>query len=313
MARARGERTQLAGAFETTEKTAPASGYTLLDHSRNSLALTRALIEHDLVGSRDDGDHGIDVSTVSGDVQIPLDVRGVGWWLKLLLGAPTTTANTGVYTHVYQSGAWSLPSASLEAQKPDVPSFEMFSGVRADRMRVGLQRGGWANATVSVVGQSAATPTTATTAGTPSRFTLSRFVNPQGKIQIDGVDTADVVQADWDYSNNLDQVDTVTADGFIGGLDPMRATMSIGLRTRFASEALFTKAKAGTPVALSMVYEIDADNSLTLAMPRVFLDVTGRPVEGPGGIEASFSARASLAANGDPMLTATLVNDVDTY
>lgn len=313
MSRARGERTFLAGAFESTEKTAPGSGYSFLSYSQNSLGLTRPLVQDDIVGTRDPGEHDIDIATINGDVQIPMDVHAIGWWLKLLLGAPSTTDASGVYTHVYESGAWSLPSASFEAQKPDVPSYEMFRGVRAERMRYSMQRGGWVNSTVSLIGQAADAPGGTTSAGSPTSYDLTRLVQAQGKMQIGGSDYADVVQCDFDYANNLDQVGTVTGDEFIGGLDPMRAALSLSLRIRFATETLFNAARAGTPVAVNLIHQIDADNMLTLAMPRVFLDVPNRPVTGAGGIEATFSAMTSRDTDGSAMLTATLINDVSAY
>lgn len=313
MARAIGARSQSAAAFEDTEKTAPGSGYQYLPHMTNGLGVARSLVEDDLVGTRDPRDSDLDVADASGDIGVPVDLEAIGWWLKALLGAPTTTADGSDYTHVYESGAWSLPSFSIEKQSPEVPSFEMFRGCRADTLRTTIQRGGRVNATVGVVAQASDAAAGSSSAGTPGSYDLSRFMQRQAAVEIDGSAQANLVSADITYANNLDQVDTVTGDAFIGGLDPMRAALSGTLRMRFASESLFTTAGAGTPIALSVILTKSATQALTLAMPRVFLSVPRRPVEGTQGMEATFDFRASQAADGSAMLTATLENQVASY
>lgn len=313
MARARGERSATAVAFETTEKTAPGSGYRLIDHMGNTVGLKQGLLEDDIVGTRDPGDADLDNPTVDGEVMVPIDVEGTGFWLKALLGAPDSSEDTGVYTHVFESGAWSLPSFAMERQQPDVPSYEMFLGCRADRARVEIARTGRVDATIDVVGQGAATPGATTSAGTPNAWTLQRFMRKQAVVKIGGTAVANVVSMQIDYANNLDRVETITGDGHIGGLDPMRAALTGDLRVRFDSEALFTAAKAETAQAITLEITRAANAKLTLAMPRVFLSVPERPVSGPGGVEASFSFIAARATNGDPMLTATLVNTVASY
>lgn len=313
MARARGVRTELYGAFEDTERTAPANGFVNLGNLSHNLGEERGLIEDDRVGTRDPGDSDQDNPTVDGDVRITMDPETIGWWLKGLLGAPTTTETAGTYTHVFESNAWSLPSMSLEAAFADVPSYEMFSGLRANSLSYTMSRGGRLDGTVSVIGQAKAAPTTSSGAGTPSDFSIRRFMQKQGVVEIDGAPRANVMECSVTYTNNLDPVQSLTTDGYIGGLDPMRAALSGTLRLRFDSEALFDTARAETPVALQLLHTISADASLTLAMPRVWLSLPKHPVEGPQGVEAAFDWIAAKQTNGDPMLTATVVNEVAGY
>ncbi|MGR3497112.1 phage tail tube protein [Citreimonas sp.] len=312
MARERGVRTKLAGVFEATEKTAPASGYILLPNRGNTLGVKRDLIEDDILGDRDPGDHELDVPTADGTVQIPLDLEAIGFWLKALLGAPDTTEDLGVYTHVFESGGWTLPTMALERQMPSVPSYEMFLGAKANRLQYTMQRSGRVDASVDLIAQGAVTPASSSAAGTPSSYDLRRFVQAQGAVSINGSDPGNVVSCDFSYANNLDPVETMTDDGFIGGLDELRPTLGGTLRMRFASESIFSTAKANTSVALQLVHTISASAKLTMSMPRVFLSVPDRPVEGAQGVEASFQWRASREVDG-PMLTATLINEVESY
>ncbi len=312
MARARGAREGFALAFESVYGTSPGANFLTMPFITNGLSSDRPLLEDDILGTRDPGDHALDVSTVDGDLSVPLDCEAMGGWLKATFGAPTTTENTGVYTHVFQSNAWALPSFTAERMFPDVASYHLFTGCMVDRLQVALQRGGLASATVGVIGQAVA-KSGSSSAGTPSAFTMKRFTHGHGQISIDGSPVGNVVRAGFDYRNNLDRVDTITGDANIAGLDPLRTSLAMDLVIRFDSETLFSKAVSGTPVALSYALTRSADEKLTLAAARVFLPEPRVVTDGPGGLQATFSAMASRESDGDPMLTATLINGVSAY
>lgn len=312
MARARGARSQLAVAFEGTYGTAPGSGYYFAPHSRNGLSEERPLLEDDTLGTRDPGDAAIDVNTVDGEITVPVDNEAFGVWLKAAFGAPTTTNDSGTYTHVFESGAWSLPSLACEKQMPDVPAYHMFAGVGLNRLRFAMQRGGWIDATLGLMGQSM-TKASSTAAGSPSSYSATRFRNVHGAIELDASALANVVSAEFDYANNLDAVNTIETNGLIGGLDPLMARLNLNLTLRFASTTLMDTALAGTPVALDLILTRAADEKLTLSIPRLFLPKPRHVIEGPQGIQATFSAQASRQTDGDPMITATLINAVASY
>jgi len=317
MARARGARSQLAAAFEGSYGTAPGSGFLWLPHSRNGLDEERALLEDDTLGTRDPEDHAPDVPNVSGDMTVPVDVEAFGVWLKAALGAPTSTDNAdGTYTHVYESGDWAteLPSLACERQMPDVPVYEMYTGVKLDRLRFTAQRGGWIDATVSLHGQ-ARTPSGTSQAGTPSAFASGkRFRQAHGALTIGGAAAANVVSVGIDYGNNLDRVEPIETDGVIGGLDPLAATLGLSLVMRFADTTLREAATAGTSTALTLTLtRVAAEEVLTFSVPRLFLPQPSKGGEGPQGVQVTFDARASRQTDGGPMLTATLTNAVESY
>lgn len=313
MSRARGQRSLLAGVFESTEKTAPTSGFFYLPFSQNTLGEARGLLADDVVGKRDPRDHETDNPVVDGDITVPMDVRNIGFWLKGALGAPSTSESTGVFTHVFTTGLWTLPTMSLENGYPDASRFKMHVGCKVDRFRFSAQRNGLLNAVVSVVGQGQKTATSSTGAGTPTERVQKRFVNRQGAISLDGSPFGDVVSFDFDYGNNLDRVETITSDGHIGGLDELNATLALNPRIRYTDDTLIDAATSGTPVSLSYALTISATESLTFTVPRLFLSKPKTPTEGPQGIEQAFEAQASLQTNGNPMMTVTLVNDVASY
>jgi len=102
MARATGARAQMALAFETVYGTPPASGYTKMPFATTSLGSEQPLLDSELLGyGRDPLAPIKDAVTADGDVVVPIDAAGFGFWLKAAFGAPVTTgtvAATGSIT-----------------------------------------------------------------------------------------------------------------------------------------------------------------------------------------------------------------------
>lgn len=102
MARALGSRAQLALAYESTYGTAPGSGYNIMPFAKVELGAEQPLVESELLGlGRDPQAPVRDAVMVTGSIDVPVDQIGIGYWLKALLGAPTTVgavAATGTIT-----------------------------------------------------------------------------------------------------------------------------------------------------------------------------------------------------------------------
>ncbi len=122
--------------------------------------------------------------TADGDIVVPLDAEAFGFWLKAAFGDPTTTG-TGPWTHEFQSGAWTLPSMSIETGMPEVPRFAMYSGCVLDQITWQMQRSGLLTATARLVAQGETVGTT-TSAGTPAALALKRFGHFNGSITRNG-------------------------------------------------------------------------------------------------------------------------------
>lgn len=315
MARARGARTALAAAFETTYGTTPESGFFKLPFASASLSRERALLENELLGfGRDPLAPVPDVETTDGDIVIPIDAEAFGFWLKAVFGDPTTTGS-GPYTHVFESGEWDIPSLSIETGMPDASHFAMAAGAKVDSLSFTMQRGGQLQATVSLVAQGE-TVASSTDAGTPTEYDLIRFGQFNGAITRGGSALGNVVSASLTYSNNLDRIETIRSDGKIEDADTALASLSGEIVVRFANTALLTQATDGTAAAFTFAFSktIGSDTySVTFSVPKVYLPVPRRAVEGPEGVQATFAFQAAQDDDGDPMLTVTLINDVASY
>lgn len=312
MARALGANAILAGAFETTYGTPPATDFMKLPFVTTNLGEERGLIASDLLGQgREPQDPTPDVAKNDGDVVVPVDLRNFGQWLKLMMGPPVTTGTAGAYVHTFTSGAAALPSMALELGHPQVPSYGMNFGALGNNLKIAMSRSGLLNATIGLYAQGESPPSSTSAAGTPTAATVQRFAQATGQITRNGTVLGQIVTADFDYNNNLEKAENIRSDGRIDGADPGMLMMGGNISARFADQQLATDASSGAPIALTFGWLIGTGKSLTVTVPRVFLPRVKRPITGPKGIQAAYAWQASGAAGNS--CAVQLANDVASY
>ena len=312
MARAKGARAQMALAFETVYGTPPAGGYTKMPFASTTLGAEQPLLNSELLGyGRDPLAPIKDAVTADGDVVVPIDAEAFGFWLKAAFGDPVTTG-TGPWTHEFRSGAWTLPSLTIETGMPEVPRYAIYSGCVLDQLSWQMQRSGLLTATARLVAQGE-TVGTVSSAGTPAPIDLRRFGHFNGSITRNGAALGNVVSAQITYANNLDRIETIRADGMIDGADPTIAALTGQIEVRFADSTLVQQAISGTPCALQFAYELPSGQSLTLTAHAVYLPRPRIEISGPAGVQASFDWQAARDPITGRMATITLTNDIESY
>jgi hypothetical protein len=302
----------MSAANEPSYGQTPAGGFFKLPFVGHSMGEEQPLIEDDQLGFGREGlDPVYDVITNDGDLTVPVDLRGIGFWLRQTFGAPTTTGANGMFTHVFKSGAASLPTTSIEVGHPDEPSYSVHYGAAVNSLKIAMARSGLLNAVLSLIAQGETNAVAASVAGAPTALQGLRFAQATGSIKLDGNVAADIVSADITYSNQLDKVEVIREDGRIGGIDPGKAMTNGAITARGPRGVLFAKSRSKIPAEVALGWKLDGGFSLVFTLPRVWLPKVKRPVNGPKGLQGSFNFQASgaLAAQ----LTVTLVNDVATY
>lgn len=314
MPTALGARVALAQAFETTYGTAPATGYRRLSFTRANYGAEQPLIESNQLGlGRDPAAPMQGFVDVSLELQVPVDLVQIGWWLRMALGAPTTTSAAGVFTHVFESGSFSLPSAAIEIQNPEVPAFAMHAGVMLDSFGWDFARKNEPlDASLSFLARSEVT-SAATAAGTPTTPGSIRLGHFNGSIQRNGSSLGDIVEGSFRYANNLKRIETVQASGLIEGIDPGMASLAGQLNARFSDLTLLNQAASGGPCELTLRWQRSASESLTIVAHAVYIDRPRRQIQGPDAVMQEFSWQAARAATPARMMTVTLVNAQSSY
>lgn len=314
MARAQGARAQFALGFETIYGTPPAAThFWRMPFVSSNLGADQPLLSSDLLGyGRDPLAPVKDAITAEGDVVVPVDMRFFGVWLKALFGDPTTTDDGGVYTHVFHSGGWTLPSFAAEIGMPEVPHYAMNSGCVANSLQLSMARSGLITATVNIISQGEAKASTSA-AGALNEMSLTRFGAFNGAVKRNGTLLGNLTSADLNYSNNLERIETIRDDGKIDGADPAQAALTGNMNVRFADSVLYDQATAGDPCEIEFSYTLSATAKLSIVAHAVYLPKPKISIEGPGGIQAGFAWQAAKAASPARMATVTLINDVPDY
>lgn len=170
--RARGANARLRALFESTYGTPPGGNYVQLPFVSSNLGAEQGLIESDLLGQGREGfDPVLDVVNNDGDLVVPVDARGFGYWLKLYFGDPVSAgvdAATGSIAFSAQPAA-----ASTITINGTVFTFRA-SGAAGNEINIGANLAATMTATAVVLNASVvAGVATATYAGTATAITVT--------------------------------------------------------------------------------------------------------------------------------------------
>jgi hypothetical protein len=302
-------------AVETTYGTPPGGNWRLMPIVNFDLGAEQPFVDADVIGlatNRDVAPPFRDIVTVQGQAEVPVDLEFIGDWLRLLFGPPTTTGTSPDFVHVFVSGASPLPSNSIEQAMPDVPNYDVFSGVRADTWQIDFSPSGAATAIFRLIAQSS-TRSGTSSAGTPTTRDYTAFNKAQGVIRRNNVALAQITGGQLNFSNGIEIVQTIRDDYRIEGADPGLSRATGQVTSRFENTTLLNDAINNTAIALEFEYRISATRRLTVTLHKTYLALAKTPIQGPQGIEAAFDFRCAFDSVAGRMLTATLRNAVSSY
>ncbi|KQT50335.1 hypothetical protein ASG47_19725 [Devosia sp. Leaf420] len=271
-------------------------------------------------GIADDGDPSLGAATVAGDLVAPMDVRGIGFLLTMVLGAPTTVADGGGrYTHTWKSGKELFSyAAQVGHPKLSTPKWRTHSGIKAGGIQFPMARNGRALVTVPLIAQQEIKDT----GGTPQRdaspliYPYLPFDNALGSIKVGGSQLGSVTAGQCNFLNNLEAVDEIRPDMAIAGVDEQNRSGNGSATVRFGSDStLDDLADNKLPAALEFAFSLASQPTwgLKYQFPRTFWPTTKKPIDGPGGIAATLNWRAAYDSVAGYLLGVVLINDVPSY
>lgn len=240
-------------------------------------------------------------------------VGAAGNDFTLAASAATVSAATlegGGTQHLFESGMDSLPSYGIEIGMAQIPAYFMELGVVLNSIAFDFQRSGAATATINAIAQGEVR-NGASQGGTPQELTFNRISQFQGAIRSGGVAIGNLTSGSVVYSNNLERIETIRDDGKIDGADPTVASLTGTINIRFADTLFIDKAANGEPVALEFSYKLSPGLIVKLTAHEVYLRKPKLPVNGPGGVEASFEFQGAKNTAAGNMMEVRLINDLD--
>lgn len=221
----------------------------------------------------------------------------------------------GGYRHEWLSGGGSIPSHTIEVGHSQLtsPVFYRHVGTMMDSIVIDLASDGTpSSAQVQVVAQGETAAAT-TIDASPDQYVLEVFRKSCAYIQRSGTSIAGVTAGNLNFSNNLERIRTIRCDGLIDGADPTIATCGGDITCRFDNITLEDVAATGGPIAMTYGMNTHTGWSLVFDIFAAVLSRPRRPIEGPGGVQATYSWVGQYDDTAATMLRVRLVNDVATY
>jgi hypothetical protein len=319
MATARGARTILLAKQEVSYGVNPAGSdwrqYPFVPPL--DLGGAQALLDSPVIGlstGRDPADPFYDAVTVDGSFGIPIDLNDIGFWLKMLMGAPVTSGGGADKTHTYKSGsATALPSFSAEVGYPDVPTYLLMTGCKAGGLTVNAGPTGRPTATVNILAQDVTRAGTSVDAAPTLATGYEQFNNFQGTISRNGTALAYITAASMTFSNGLEAIRDIGSGNNIKEALEQDTAVSGQLTARLSETTLLTDSEGTTPIEIDLLLQISATKSIEFTLPRAFLPRRKATVQGRAGVDVTFDLRGSFDATAVCAMQVVLKNQTAAY
>lgn len=314
MAQAKGSMSQLMGGIkETTYGTTPSTptGYSLPFVS-TTLKGERNLVASKVIrGNRNPTAPDQGNTNVGGNVVVPVDLIGIGYWLEMLLGAPTTTG-VGPYVHTFKVPT-SVPSWVIELGYLDITKYLVYNGCKAESIAFKFGGDEELTATVELLGAKE-TAGTASIDATVSTFTITKFGNFQAAVTEGGSSIATVQEINMTIKNNLDaNTFCIGGSGIRPSLPEGVVAVSGSIKAMFEDLTLLNKAINGTESSL-VVTLTSGTSSLVLAVDELLYRRNAPGVPTPGGIWVDLPFEGYYSDDADASaFQAVLTNSQATY
>lgn len=321
----RGKTTTLLVGAQSAFGTLATGNWTETYYRKHSLAQKQPFAEDPVLGlprtnNRDVTAPAPGLINLGGSIEVPLDYNHLGVWLTAAFGQATDSGSGAPYTHVFASGGEALPylSAEVAIVAPGGTYYMDYNSLICSRMTIKSSRtAGEEAVTLDFIGQQE-TENSSSQGGTPGAVWARQMGQAAiGTFSVNGTAAANVIEFNGTYDNGLKPEDFLgNASGLISGVDlDTESSFKGTLKVRFRDLTYYDLAAAGalgSAFAGKIAWAPSGNYSFALNAPAMRLEPAGVPIEGPAGIDITYTFRCEQSASA-AMLTATLVNSVATY
>ena len=311
-------RTQCLLEYETSYKVAPSSTTAVkLPFNSMGLKTNRAIQQPGTIrGSRNPTTPFRGNLDVSGPIVVPVDLVSIGFWLKLLLGTPSTTGSESPYTHVFSVGN-TVPSAIIDKGFADNTLYYKYDGVKANTFDITFGGDGELTASVGLIGSSITKGTSAYDAS-PTDYTsiATRFENFEAAITEGGSSIATLTEVSLSINNNLDgSVYCIGDSGVRSQLPEGQIAVTGSITGLFQDDNLLVKGRNFTESEM-VITITDGVYSLAFDIGELVYDQTEPEIQGPGteGVLQTMGFTGYYQDDSDvSAILITLVNTIATF
>lgn len=255
-----------------------------------------------------------------GDVQrtVPLALEEIGMWLSVALGYPTTSGTAPNFTHIFKSGAESLPWLSVE-DLIMAGVYRMHRGVVVDGISIQATKENAYPQVVLDLLMRDSVKAVAALAGddAETQFTLQRPPAWGATVLWNDVAIGDATTATINYKNNCTRWLGLNGDEFPVSIDTGLASAGGSMTLRTSADTYHDLAASSGTGKLSLVWKMPgaaaANRSLQFDFNICRLSDSGQPIEAAGEITADYTIRAEQGTATHPMVTVTLKNGFAAY
>lgn len=319
MAQAKGMKSTTILGFEDTFGTLQTASAKLfkIPFNKNQLTSKQTLITPaTITGTRNPVVPGMGQIAISGNLELPLEARAIGYILKGFFGDPTSTqdeTDKTLYHHVFKVGD-SEPSMSIEKGFPDISEFYQYGGCKVSKLSFSAEVGNnEATYTADIVGKSETMKSTSLNAAA-TLIQIARFNNFNASVKQGGTVLGTCTKITADLDGGL-ETDGYVLDGSAEVYDLPEGIISASgsVTVKFNDASLYSLAVAGTSTSLDLAYT-SGKFGLDILFPEVQFERQAPEITGSKGITADFSYQGfhdSDASNS--VAVVTLTNDIASY
>lgn len=225
------------------------------------------------------------------------------------------TLLAGGYQHVWLSGGGTIPTVAFEAGFPEltVPYYKRYSRLSVNELQVSIEQEGTPDITLAcLAGEETEAPLSLDSS--PDTIADVYPIQRDAFITIDGAEIGGLMGGNLTFSNNMEPLYLVGGSRMVDAT-PTIVSCSGEAQVRMSSTAdLRALARARTPSVQIYGWRTPANWLLQFRMPRAFFNIPREPIEGPGGIDTTYTWRTGADDGGSgAAMEATIINDIASY
>lgn len=252
------------------------------------------------------------IERLSGEIVVPCDTRQLPRWLRLGLGAPTTTGSATPYAHTWSSGSTTAALFAVQVKLGDT-DVRVFRGLTISALSIDA-RGEQVNNFDVRLQLRGLSEERRTAFLTPAPTAVPAVAEARRTVfLVDGVAAARVEQAQWSYDRQVGDELFLSQNPVISGVRP-EAGMSTGSATfRAVGKTYDDLEAADTAFAATLrAFGALANHQVDFVTPIARFGPSPRSVDGPGQIRRSWSWDGEQNAT-TPVARIVVSNDVASY